>query len=598
MRFGMRCLSSRPGGSQLPAVVLLVGQSMKCQRRHRRLFLETNAKTCSLYMSPHMMPTEQLEDMSTCERGLRGVTCHWTGRSRWQTWALGCLPRRTPCHEHHEQRLKRKKWKTAKYWKIRKIHGSMARRCRFLRFETLDMKMVYSDVWCQKDGRRWRVVVKFYGLSFLLDIKVIVSHAVILCHTMHFHHASVDFHHPRFVHVCPQNARFFSSSICRFASKLWGLSGLKLLVLPSRRATDEELGLVHTKAQIAGLKRAASVAAAMKQVIWLPAKGSVETWKTDLAFLCVFCRASSCFDSWKLIWLLKTLDVLMRRRFWYGFLPGKVFKGGSTSTTWQKARYIFCPQFVGRCQMFSRRSEFIVWRLKPKICIQNPRNQNSTSGPSGFRNSLWNVINECDQPLVISASFLKLWNPSPFVLKIDSVLLKSFAKDFQGPEYCLPVCLGRIATAGGPKCRHFSARHCSMPPAWTPCRAQQQHRILFGQQCCSGSALRHTKASRQQKIEFQEFRFIFPSQIFVELVTSFFFLSHDQFLDPQLTGIPWSSNASWFLIGTCITGKVPRRFFGKIRRCSLLACVLAQHWHFLSMLFFHLGALNTRCLDR
>lgn len=213
----------------------------------------------------------------------------------------------------------------------------------------------------------------------------------------------------------------------------------------------------------------------------------------------------------------------MRRRFWYGFLPGKVFKGGSTPTTWQKARYIFCPQFVGRCQMFSRRSEFIVWRLKPKICIQNPRNQNSTSGPSGFRNSLWNVINECDQPLVISASFLKLWNPSPFVLKIDSVLLKSFAKDFQGPEYCLPVCLGRIATAGGPKCRHFSARHCSMPPAWTPCRAQQQHRILFGQQCCSGSALRHTKASRQQKIEFQEFRFIFPSQIFVELVTSFFF---------------------------------------------------------------------------
>jgi len=60
--------------------------------------------------------------------------------------------------------------------------------------------------------------------------------------------------------------------------------------LPSRRATDEELGLVHTKAQIAGLKRAASVAAAMKQVIWLPAKGSVETWKTDLAFLCVFAQ--------------------------------------------------------------------------------------------------------------------------------------------------------------------------------------------------------------------------------------------------------------------------------------------------------------------
>lgn len=100
------------------------------------------------------------------------------------------------------------KWKTAKYWKIRKIHGSMARRCRFLRFETQDMKMTYSNVWCQKDGRRWSVV-KFYGLRFLQDIKVIVSHAVILCHAIHFHHACVDFHHPRFVHVCPHNVCVF-----------------------------------------------------------------------------------------------------------------------------------------------------------------------------------------------------------------------------------------------------------------------------------------------------------------------------------------------------------------------------------------------------
>ena len=33
--------------------------------------LETHAKACSLYMSPHMMPREQLEELSTCERGLR-----------------------------------------------------------------------------------------------------------------------------------------------------------------------------------------------------------------------------------------------------------------------------------------------------------------------------------------------------------------------------------------------------------------------------------------------------------------------------------------------------------------------------------------------
>ena len=229
----------------------------------------------------------------------------------------------------------------------------------------------------------------------------------------------------------------FFPSICRFASKLWGLSGLKLLVLPSRRATDEELGLVHTKAQIAGLKRAASVAAAMKQVIWLPAKGSVETWKTDLAFLCVFAGhlAVLILENLKTDLTLKTLDVLMRRRFWYGFLPGKVFKGGSTPTTWQKARYIFCPQFVGRCQMFSRRSEFTVWRLKPKIRIQNSRNLSSTSG---FRNSVTSLVR-----------FLHpFWNcgiPPPFVLKIDSVPLKSFCEGiFMGLKIACPVCLGGL----------------------------------------------------------------------------------------------------------------------------------------------------------
>lgn len=79
--------------------------------------------------------------------------------------------------------FEKKKWKTTKYWKIRKIHGSMARWCRFLRFETQDMKMVYSDVWCQKDGRRWSVV-KFYGLRFLLDIK---GHSESCCHTMSYH---------------------------------------------------------------------------------------------------------------------------------------------------------------------------------------------------------------------------------------------------------------------------------------------------------------------------------------------------------------------------------------------------------------------------
>ena len=119
------------------------------------------------------------------------------------------------------------------------------------------------------------------------------------------------------------------------------------------------------------------------------------------------------------------------------------------------------------------------------------------------------MTNECDPPLVISASFLKLWNPSP------PGIFRDF-HEFSGHLPLLSDCLpGRIATAGGPKCRHFSARHCSMPPAWTPCRAKQQHRILFGQQCCSGSTLCHTKAPRQQKIEFQTFC-LFPLYIFVE----------------------------------------------------------------------------------
>lgn len=337
----------------------------------------------------------------------------------------------------------------------------------------------------------------------------------------------------------------------------------------------------------------------MKQVIWLPAKGSVETWKTDLAFLCVFCRASSCFDPWKLIWLLKTLDVLMQRRFWYGFLPGKVFKGGSTPTTWQKTRYIFCPQFVGRCQMFSRRSEFIVWRLTPKICIQNPRNQNSTSGPSGFRNSLWNVINECDQPLVISASFLKLWNPSPFVLKTDSVLLKSFAKDFQGPV-CLSACLPwedcySWWTKVSPllsKALLYAARLDTMQG---PAAAQDfvWSTMLQWQHATPYESIQ-TAENRISRIPFSFFHLRFLSNLW----PAFFFEPWSVSRSTTVPGIPWSSNASWFLIGTCIMGKVPRRFFGKIRRCSLLACVLAQHWHFLSMLFFHLGALNTRCLDR
>ena len=118
MRFGMRCLSSRPGGSQLPAVVLLVGQSMKCQRRPPAAAFGTAYKHM-VRSWKHMQKLAAFTWVLTwClqnnlktwahVRGVwEGVTCHWTGRSRWQTWALGCLPRRTPCHEHHEQRLKR-----------------------------------------------------------------------------------------------------------------------------------------------------------------------------------------------------------------------------------------------------------------------------------------------------------------------------------------------------------------------------------------------------------------------------------------------------------------------------------------------------------
>ena len=282
----------------------------------------------------------------------------------------------------------------------------------------------------------------------------------------------------------------------------------------------------------------------------------------------------------------------MRRRFWYGFLPGKVFKGGSTPTTWQKARYIFCPQFVGRCQMFSRRSEFIVWRLKPKICIQNPRNLNSTSG---FRNSVTSLV-----------WFLHpFWNcgiPPPLFknrfCSVEVLCEEGFFEGFSGPENCLSCLPWEDCYSWWTKVSPLLSKALLYAA-----RLDTMQGPAAVQDFVWSTMLQWQRATPYESIQTAENRisripFYFSISDFCRTCDQLFFLSHDQFLDPQLTGIPWSSNASWFLIGTCITGKVPRRFFGKIRRCSLLACVLAQHWHFLSMLFFHLGALNTRCLDR
>lgn len=58
-----------------------------------------------------------------------------------------------------------------------------------------------------------------------------------------------------------------------------GLSTLAPRILKPRSATDAELCLVHNKAQVAGLKRAAAAAEKSESgVIWLPATGCLGPW--------------------------------------------------------------------------------------------------------------------------------------------------------------------------------------------------------------------------------------------------------------------------------------------------------------------------------
>ena len=51
----------------------------------------------------------------------------------------------------------------------------------------------------------------------------------------------------------------------------------QLRILAPRSATDEELQLVHSKAQVAGLKRAQLAAEESDRLVWLPVKGCLET---------------------------------------------------------------------------------------------------------------------------------------------------------------------------------------------------------------------------------------------------------------------------------------------------------------------------------
>lgn len=51
----------------------------------------------------------------------------------------------------------------------------------------------------------------------------------------------------------------------------------RLQTVTLRSAIDEELYLVHSRAQVAGLKRAQQAAVA-KGLVWLPPGGSLETW--------------------------------------------------------------------------------------------------------------------------------------------------------------------------------------------------------------------------------------------------------------------------------------------------------------------------------
>ena len=55
----------------------------------------------------------------------------------------------------------------------------------------------------------------------------------------------------------------------------------QLRILAPRSATDEELQLVHSKAQVAGLKRAQAAAESGDGLVWLPVKGCLETWENQ-----------------------------------------------------------------------------------------------------------------------------------------------------------------------------------------------------------------------------------------------------------------------------------------------------------------------------
>lgn len=336
----------------------------------------------------------------------------------------------------------------------------------------------------------------------------------------------------------------------------------------------------------------------MKQVIWLPAKGSVETWKTDLAFLCVFAQHLTVLilENWFDFKDIRCVDA-KTLLVWISARKGLQRRIYSDHVAKSKIHFLSAVRWT----LPDVQQEVGVYSLEVEAENMHTKSTKSEQYFRAFRVQKFFV--ECDQ---------WMWPAS-----CDFCILSEIVES-------LPLCFKNRFCSVEVLCEGFSGAwilSACLPwedcySWWTKVSPLLSKALLYAarldtmqgpaaaQDFVWSTMLQWQRATPYESIQTAENRisripFYFSISDFCRTCDQLFFLSHDQFLDPQLTGIPWSSNASWFLIGTCITGKVPRRFFGKIRRCSLLACVLAQHWHFLSMLFFHhLGALNTRCLDR
>lgn len=150
----------------------------------------------------------------------------------------------------------------------------------------------------------------------------------------------------------------------------------------------------------------------------------------------------------------------------------------------------------------------------------------------------------------------------------------------------------RIVSAGGSECHKRSCWwNCFVSTTWTPCRAHQQHRFLFGEQCGAGRPICFAQAGDVQSagVFFCWVSGLFESTAKWGIPKSI----HHYFPNSKSWGhTPFSdrpsgfsgdagtqrwSRESWFLIGTFIMGKARRKSSGKTPGCSLSVWILVQN---------------------